>query len=68
MTDLADVATSGDYEDLINKPSIPTIPTNISAFVNDVGYLTEHQDISGKQDVLVFATVLEAEAAAYELT
>lgn len=68
LTDLADVATSGDYEDLINKPSIPTIPTNISAFVNDVGYLTEHQDISGKQDVLVFATVLEAEAAAYELT
>ena len=23
------------------------IPTNISAFTNDVGYLTEHQDISG---------------------
>lgn len=29
---------------------IPTIPTNISAFNNDVGYLTQHQDISGKQD------------------
>lgn len=41
---------SGDYNDLSNKPSIPTIPTNISAFENDVGYLTEHQDISGKED------------------
>ena len=41
---------SGDYNDLSNKPSIPTIPTNISAFENDVGYLTEHQDISGKVD------------------
>lgn len=27
-------------------------PTNVSSFVNDVGYLTEHQDISGKQDKL----------------
>lgn len=41
---------SGDYNDLSNKPSIPTIPTNISAFENGVGYLTEHQDISGKED------------------
>ena len=26
------------------------IPTNVSAFSNDVGYLTQHQDISGKED------------------
>lgn len=25
--------------------TIPTIPTNVSAFVNDAGYLTEHQDL-----------------------
>lgn len=25
-------------------------PTDVSAFTNDVGYLTEHQDISGKAD------------------
>ena len=25
---------------------IPTVPTNVSAFVNDVGYLTEHQSLS----------------------
>lgn len=41
---------SGNYNDLTNKPTIPTIPTNISAFNNDVGYLTQHQDISGKLD------------------
>lgn len=47
---LATVATSGDYDDLLNKPNIPTVPTDVSAFNNDVGYLTEHQDISGKAD------------------
>lgn len=49
---LATVATSGSYNDLSNKPTIPTVPTNVSAFTNDAGYLTTHQDISGKQDVL----------------
>jgi hypothetical protein len=39
---------SGNYEDLTNKPTIPTVPTNVSAFINDAGYLTQHQDISGK--------------------
>lgn len=29
---------------------IPTVPTNVSAFTNDAGYLTSHQDISGKLD------------------
>jgi len=33
-----------------NKPTIPVVPANVSAFVNDAGYLTEHQDISGKVD------------------
>lgn len=73
---LADVALSGDYDDLINKPTIPdaqiqadwnqstttakdyiknkptipTVPTNVSSFTNDAGYLTSHQDISGKAD------------------
>lgn len=28
------------------------IPTKVSQLTNDEGYLTEHQDISGKQDVL----------------
>lgn len=45
--DLADVATSGSYNDLQNKP---TIPTKTSELTNDSGFLTQHQDISGKAD------------------
>lgn len=33
-----------------------TIPTKTSDLTNDSGFLTEHQDISGKQDVLVSGT------------
>ena len=47
---------SRNYNDLTNKPTIPTVPANVSAFNNDAGYLTEHQDISGKQDLLVSGT------------
>lgn len=63
-SDLATVATSGSYNDLsnkptipaaqvnadwnatsgvariLNKPTIPTVPTNVSAFTNDAGYIT----------------------------
>lgn len=46
---------SGDYDDLINKPTIPTVPTNVSSFTNDAGYLTSHQDISGKVDGTVIS-------------
>ena len=38
--DLSTVATSGSYNDLSNKPTIPTVPTKVSAFTNDSGYLT----------------------------
>ena len=31
---------SGDYNDLTNQPTIPTMPTNVSAFNNDAGYIT----------------------------
>lgn len=31
---------SKDYNDLTNKPTIPTVPTNVSSFTNDSGYLT----------------------------
>ena len=55
---------SGDYEDLTNKPTIPTVPTNVSAFTNDAGYLTQHQDISGKQD----SSSLETDVAAAGFT
>ena len=34
----------GDYA---LKSEIPTIPTKVSAFTNDAGYLTEHQSLNG---------------------
>lgn len=43
---LSTVATSGSYNDLSDKPVIPTVPTNVSAFTNDAGYLTEHQSLA----------------------
>lgn len=43
---LAKVATSGSYDDLLNKPTIPTVPTKVSAFTNDAGYLTSHQSLA----------------------
>lgn len=45
----AQLSGEGTVVDLSNyalKTDIPTIPTNISAFTNDKGYLTEHQDLS----------------------
>ena len=35
---------SGDYNDLTNKPTIPVVPTNVSAFANDAGYLSSETD------------------------
>ncbi len=43
---LATVAKTGSYNDLTNKPTIPTVPTNVSAFTNDAGYLTAHQSLA----------------------
>ena len=38
---------SGDYNDLTNKPTIPTVPTNVSAFTNDSGYALQSELFSG---------------------
>lgn len=35
---------SGSYNDLTNKPTIPTVPTNVSAFNNDAGYLASYTE------------------------
>lgn len=43
---LATVATTGAYSDLSGTPTIPTVPTNVSAFTNDAGYLTQHQSLA----------------------
>ena len=37
-------STAVDY--IKNKPTIPTVPTNVSAFTNDAGYLTQHQSLA----------------------
>ena len=50
--DLSDYAKKQFVTDEIAKLDIPTVPTNVSAFTNDAGYLTAHQDLSGKQDVI----------------
>lgn len=47
ITGLSTVATSGSYSDLSNKPTIPVVPTKVSAFMNDAGYLTQHQSLDG---------------------
>lgn len=52
ISGLASVATSGSYNDLSNKPEIPIVPTSLSDFENDAGFLTA-SDIAGKQDAAV---------------
>ena len=44
---------SGSYNDLTDKPTIPTVPTNVSSFTNDAGYLTEveYDDLIGKPEL-----------------
>ena len=55
---------SGSYNDLTDKPTIPTVPTSNTAFTNDAGYITDSalEDyatesyvttrLDGKQDTL----------------
>ena len=63
---LATVATSGSYNDLSNTPTIPTVPTNVSSFNNDAGYLTSHQSLSGYvQSSGITNIVVCADEAAY---
>lgn len=39
--------TGVDLSNYALKEEIPTVPTNVSAFNNDAGYLTQHQSLSG---------------------
>ena len=45
-----EVALKQDKGDYALKSELPEVPSNVSAFTNDAGYLTEHQDISGKAE------------------
>ena len=44
------VLTADDVHAMRDDTVIPTVPDKVSAFKNDAGYLTAHQDISGKLD------------------
>lgn len=55
---LSDVATSGSYKDLNDKPTIPDIDGYATEeWVETRGYLTEHQDIKGKVNKTDLANV-----------
>ena len=43
---------SGSYNDLTDQPTIPTVPTNISDFTNDAGYITSAAVFSGSYNDL----------------
>lgn len=55
--------TAEEVGALPSDTEIPTVPTNVSAFENDAGYLTQHQDLSGKQDKITDLATIRAGAA-----
>ena len=59
--DKGDAGTT-DYNELINKP------TKVSQFENDANYLTQHQDISGKEDVTTIVAPVNANDATLPIT
>ena len=61
--DLSSYATKEYVGEEIAKIEIPVVPTNVSAFVNDANYLTEHQDITGKQDIIEDLATIRSGAA-----
>lgn len=40
------VAKTGTYSDLIGAPTIPTVPTNVSAFTNDANYISSNNVVT----------------------
>ena len=73
-SELASVATSGDYEDLSNTPSIPSKTSDLT---NDSGFLTSndvsavatsgsYNDLSNKPDLTVYETKAEAFSGDYD--
>lgn len=49
IPDVSGFATKNELSEYAKSSSIPT---KVSQLANDAGYLTQHQDLSGKQDVI----------------
>lgn len=54
-------------ESKADKSEIPTVPTNVSAFTNDAGYLTEHQSLDNYYTKTEVNTSLESKADKTEI-
>lgn len=54
-------------ESKADKSEIPTVPTNVSAFTNDAGYLTEHQSLNNYYTKTEVDTSLESKANKSEI-
>lgn len=73
IPDVTGLASEAYVIEKLNALNIPEVPTNVSAFANDAGYLTEHQDLSEyakKTDIPVvtaFATKEELNKAIEEI-
>ena len=61
----SDIDTS--LESKANKSEIPTVPTNVSAFTNDAGYLTQHQSLDNYYTKTEVNTSLETKANKTEI-
>ena len=58
---------NSSLESKANKSEIPTVPTNVSAFTNDAGYLTEHQSLDNYYTKTEVDTSLESKANKTEI-
>lgn len=77
-TNLHKVATTGKYSDLKNLPKLfsgnyadlsgkPNIPSRTSDLQNDSGFLTQHQDISGKADISDIVNLISSARGKFEM-
>ena len=58
---------NSSLETKADKTEIPTVPTNVSAFTNDAGYLTEHQSLDNYYTKTEVDTSLESKANKTEI-
>ena len=65
-SDLAKVATTGNYNDLTNKPTIPTVPTKVSDLENDAAYMSGMTILAyGKSNWTDFITAYTEQKVVY---